>query len=576
MRKIPFTFKLFLSSMLVIAVFSAGVLYFTFERIEEFNLETAGSHLHSLGIASVREAQPLFAAGDWAGLQREMGDLGRRLGVRVTVVRLDGVVAADSEHDPASMDNHGSRPEIVGALSNQEGRSTRYSRTLQDTLMYLAMRFPESGPPAGVLRVSMRVRSVDALREKLGQQIGWIAAASLMVALLFAFVASRRLGGPVRKLAWAAGRFSEGHFEERVFLKQHDELRELANGFNHMAQEVNRLFQELAHKSEEHRIILASIREGLVAVDRDARIVHANEAFWNIVRGVPSVGKPYWEVLRAPKFAEGLRQVKESGASAAIEVSLDDRTYLCGLTPITGTGTTVALFFDVTERKRLEEIKRELVVNISHEFKTPLTSIRGFAEALEEEPAVNREYVEIIRRNAERLARITDDLLLLARLEQPAKALDLEPVDVREVVESTARLFQAMLGSKGLSFEVSAAADLPKVSADRFLLEQVFTNLLENAVRYTERGGVTVRIRREDREVVAEVADTGIGIAPEHLPRIFERFYVVDRSRSRATGGTGLGLSIVKNIVLQLGGRIDIRSRPGEGTVVTLAFPAMP
>jgi len=144
------------------------------------------------------------------------------------------------------------------------------------------------------------------------------------------------------------------------------------------------------------------------------------------------------------------------------------------------------------------------------------------------------------------------------------------------VVESTARLFQAMLGSKGLSFEVSAAADLPKVSADRFLLEQVFTNLLENAVRYTERGGVPVRIRREDREVVAEVADTGIGIAPEHLPRIFERFYVVDRSRSRATGGTGLGLSIVKNIVLQLGGRIDIRSRPGEGTVVTLAFPAMP
>jgi two-component system phosphate regulon sensor histidine kinase PhoR len=288
MRKIPFTFKLFLSSMLVIAVFSAGVLYFTFERIEEFNLETAGSHLHSLGIASVREAQPLFAAGDWAGLQREMGDLGRRLGVRVTVVRLDGVVAADSEHDPASMDNHGSRPEIVGALSNQEGRSTRYSRTLQDTLMYLAMRFPESGPPAGVLRVSMRVRSVDALRAKLGQQIGWIAAFSLLVALLLAFVVSQRLGGPVRKLAWAAGRFSEGHFEERVFLKQHDELRELANGFNRMAEEVNRLFQELAHKSEEHRIILASIQEGLVVVDRDARIVHANEAFWRMVRSEPS------------------------------------------------------------------------------------------------------------------------------------------------------------------------------------------------------------------------------------------------------------------------------------------------
>ena len=576
MKKIPFTLKLFLSYVLVVAVLSAGVLYFVFERIEEFNLETTGSHLHSLGIAAIREAQPLFAAGDREGLQREVGDLGRRLGVRITVVRLDGVVMADSDHDPGSMDNHGSRPEIVGALSNREGHAIRYSRTLQDNLMYVALRFPDAGPPAGVLRVSMRVRNVDALRAKLGQQIGWIAAVSLLVALVLAFVASRRLGRPVRKLAWAAGRFSEGHFEERVFLKQHDELRELADGFNRMAEEVNRLFQELARKSEEYRIIHASIQEGLMAVDRDARIVQANEAFWRLARCAPSEGKPYWEVLRAPKFAEGLRQVKESGASVAIEVPIDDRTYLCGLTPIAGTGTTVALFFDVTERKRLEDIKRELVVNISHEFKTPLTSIRGFAEALEEEPGVHREYVEIIRRNAERLARITDDLLLLARLEQPAKALDLEPVDLREVVESTARLFQAMRGSKALSFEISAADDLPRISADRFLLEQVFINLLENAVRYTERGGVIVRLRREGREVVAEVADTGIGIAAEHLPRIFERFYVVDRSRSRATGGTGLGLSIVKNIVLQHGGRIDIRSRPGEGTTVSLAFPALP
>ncbi len=575
MKKIPFTVKLFLSYVLVVAVFSAGALYFVSERIEEFNLETVSSHLHSLVIAAIREAQPFFAAGDWAGLQREVGDLGRRLGVRITVVRLDGVVVADSDHDPGSMDNHGTRPEIVGALSNREGHATRYSRTLQDNLMYVALRFPDSGPPAGIVRVSMRVRNVDALRAKLGQQIGWIAAVSLLVALVFAFVVSRRLGRPVRKLAWAAGRFSEGRFDERVFLKQHDELRELADGFNRMAEEVNHLFQELARKNEEYRIILASIQEGLVAIDRDARIVQANEAFWRLARCAPSVGKPYWEVLRAPKFAEGLRQVKDGGASAAIEVPLDDRTYLCGLTPIAGTGTTVALFFDVTERKRLEDIKRELVVNISHEFKTPLTSIRGFAEALEEEPAVHREYVEIIRRNAERLSRITDDLLLLARLEQPAKMLDLEDVDVREVVESTARLFQAMLGSKGLSFEISAAAGLPRISADRFLLEQVFTNLLENAVRYTERGGITVRLRREGREVVAEVADTGIGIGAEHLPRIFERFYVVDKSRSRATGGTGLGLSIVKNIVLQHGGRIDIRSHPDEGTTVMLAFPAL-
>lgn len=575
MRKIPFSVKLFLSYFLIVALFSVGVLYLVSIQVEEFNRDNAASQLHLLCLALLRELEPLAVTGKTDELDREAKDFGRQLGIRITVIRPDGVVLADSDHDPVTMDNHGSRPEVVGALTTIEGHSVRFSRTLQDNLMYLAMRFPRSGEVGGILRVSMRVRKVDALWAELGREILAIAAACLLGALLLAWIASRRLGQPVQKLAWAAEQLSRGNFQTRVFLNRHDELRDLADGFNHMAEEVNRLFQELAHRSEEHRIILASIQEGLVVVDRDARIAHANEAFWKIVRGAPSVGKPYWEVLRAPNFADGLRQVKEGGASAAIEVSLDDRTFLCGLTPIAGTGATVALFFDVTERKRLEDIKRELVVNISHEFKTPLTSIRGFAEALEEEPAVHREYVEIIRRNAERLARITDDLLLLARLEQPAKAPNFEAVDVREVAESTARLFQAGLGSKRLSFEISAAADLPKVSADRFLLEQVFINLLENAVRYTETGGVTVRLRREGREVVVEVADTGIGIAAEHLPRIFERFYVVDRSRSRATGGTGLGLSIVKNIVLQHGGRIDIQSRPGEGTTVMLAFPAL-
>ena len=576
MKKIPFSVKLFLSYFLIVALFSASVLYFVSIQIEEFNRETVAGQLHLLCLALLREVEPLVTAGEMAGLDREVKDVGRQLGVRITVIRPDGVVLADSDHDPATMDNHGSRPEVVGALTTVEGHSVRFSRTLQDNLMYLAMRFPRTGGVEGILRVSMRVRKVEALWARLGREILAIAAVSLLGALLLAFFASRRLGQPVQKLAWAAERLSRGNFETRVFLNRHDELRELADGFNRMAGEVNRLFQELAHKSEEYRIILASIQEGLVVIDREARIVHANEAFWKMVRSDPSVGKPYWEVLRAPKFAEGLRQVKETGASAAEEVAFDDRTYLCGLTPIAGTGTTVALFFDVTERKRLEEIKRELVVNISHEFKTPLTSIRGFAEALEEEagrqPRIRRDHP------AQRRAAVPHH-------RRPSRAGPPGAPGQGAGPRAGGRAGGGREHGPPLPGHAAGARASRLRSPPRPICRgfpptvSCWSRSSPTCWRTrcaTPNGAASPSgSRREGREVVAEVADTGIGIAAEHLPRIFERFYVVDKSRSRATGGTGLGLSIVKNIVLQHGGRIDIRSRPDEGTTVTLAFPAL-
>ena len=576
MKKIPFSVKLFLSYVLVVAVVALGGWYFMNHRITEYNLESVSVRLRSLGQTIGRELGPLAESGDRVRLDREVKALGSRLLVRVTFVDTNGIVLADSSADPARMDNHASRPEIVGAYTLGEGRAIRHSATLREDLLYIARTYPEGGPVHGVIRVSQPLQSVVALRQQLSGSMLRITGVSLLLALLLAVVFARLLTRPVRRLAGAAERVAQGDFDTRVFLDRRDELKDLADAFNRMAAEVSRLFREMARRSEESRVILASIREGLVVVDADAKIVHANDAFWKIA-GAPAVaGTPYWEVLRAPKFAEGLRAVKATGAGASEEIVLGDRTYLCGFNPLPESAAVVALFFDVTERQRLEAIKRELAVNISHEFKTPLTAIRGFAEALEEEPTVNREYVGIIRRNAERLARITDDLLLLARLEQPAKALDLEPVSLSEVVQSTGRLFQALLAQKGLAFAIEAALDLPRVRGDRFMLEQVFVNLLENAARYTERGGVTVRLRGERERAVVEVADTGIGIAAEHLPRIFERFYVVDKSRSRATGGTGLGLSIVKNIVLQHGGAIDIRSTPGAGTTVTVTLPALP
>jgi two-component system phosphate regulon sensor histidine kinase PhoR len=575
MKKIPFSVRLFLSYFLIVAALSAGVLFFITQEIENFNRETSVSELRVLCIALMDPVQTQMAADSNTALDRYAKEMGPRLGVRITVIRPDGVVIADSDHAVATMDNHGSRPEVVGALSGEEGHSIRYSKTLQENLLYLAKRFPPTGVRQGTLRVSMRMRKVDAVWAQVGTEVLLTAGICLLGALILAFFASRRLGQPVRKLAWAAERLSQGDFETRVFLDRHDELKDLADGFNRMAGQVSRLFQELGRKSEEYRVILSSIREGLVVIDRDARIVHANEAFWTMIGRPPAEGIAYWEVVRIPELAEGLRQVKETGQRLTEEIPVAERTYLCGFTPLPENQATVLLFFDITEQKRLEGIKRDLVVNISHEFKTPLTAIRGFAEALEEEAKINREHIEIIKRNAERLARITDDLLLLARLEQPSRALERVPVDLPRLVEEIRPLFQSQLAQKDLSLEVQAAEDVPPVSADRYMMEQVFINLIGNAIRYTEQGGLTIRFCRDGGKVVVEIEDTGIGFAAEHLPRVFERFYVVDKSRSRATGGTGLGLSIVKNVVLQHGGAIDIRSRPGAGTTVVVSFPAL-
>lgn len=568
-----FYFKLLATFLTVNLVFGA-LLFLVFSRmLRENNLDNVSDHLHSVCLAAAYRLESREGIPDAATADRLAKDLGRLLGVRITVIRADGTVIGDTDHDPAGMDNHLRRPEIAGATLNATGRAVRHSRTLEKDLLYVAIRVPESGPTQCFIRASLRITQVNAIYQHLAGNFLWVAGGLILLSVLTCAFITRRLSRPVTAMRSAADQISRGDLNTRVFVDSRDEFQELAAAFNRMTEEIQALVGRLSSQKEESEAILTAVREGLVLIGRDQRIVKANRTFLAQVQSADAAGKPYWEVIRNPRFAEVLRLVRQEGGSRREEISFGDTTFLCSFAYLSSREEVVALFFDISELKRLETIKKDLVVNISHEFKTPLTAIRGFAEALAEEPERSGEYLEIIKRNAERLSAITNDLLLLARLEYKESALQREPVDLAALVRDVAAIVQTMLKEKGLELSIQAGEGLPAVSGDRYLLEQAVTNLLENAIKYTDSGRVSVSLRRTNGAVSVEVSDTGIGIAAEHLPRIFERFYVVDKSRSRRQSGTGLGLAIVKNIILQHGGEISVRSTPGQGTVFSFVIP---
>jgi two-component system phosphate regulon sensor histidine kinase PhoR len=285
-------------------------------------------------------------------------------------------------------------------------------------------------------------------------------------------------------------------------------------------------------------------------------------------------GKFYWEIMRSPRLAELLKKAGTEKRNFVEELKLGDRIFMCSVTPLKGGEEIVSVFHDITEIKDIEKIKKDFVINVSHELRTPLTAIKGYAETLRNEidTAPGKKYLETVERNTDRLINIVNDLLLLSNLEEKA-VLELEDIDLRGFLENVVRIFDQRLKDKQLSLVIDVKENLPPIKADLFKIEQMLVNLLDNAVKYTDRGEITVSMDVQDKRVRIQVRDTGIGIPKDDIPRIFERFYVVDKSRSRKSGGTGLGLSIVKHIVLLHNGTIGIESALGKGTSVTVTLP---
>jgi two-component system phosphate regulon sensor histidine kinase PhoR len=573
MKKTLF-FKISGGFLILILIFSAAVLLFTFSRIRSFYIDSIAQELETLGTAVKTDIVELWQKQETDALDDYFKEFGRQIETRITLVNDNGSVLADSDEEPEVMDDHKFRPEIIRAFGGEPGQSLRFSKTVQRDMLYVSLPVRQEGRVTAVLRLSRYLHDINSLLSGLSQSLLQFILILLVLSIAAALIMTRSFTRPLGQLSEAAQRIGSGDFDVKVLIKKQDELQELAQSFNYMTEQIKNLFQEISQKKDEMQSILLSIEEGLLVIDKEGRIVLSNQSFCEISQVQVENGQYYWEVIREPQFSEMIESASKQGSRYTQEFEFNDRIYYCSINFLENRDELVITFHDITKVKNIEKIKRDFVINVSHELRTPLTAIKGFLETLEEETDGRPlDYVQTIKRNTERLIHIVKDLLMLSEVEDKRKPLRKEKFDLGKLIGDVGKIFEPRIQQKKLDMIINIEPELPSLYADPFMLEQVVINLLDNAVKYTESGRITIDLKQEDGQLVLSIQDSGIGIPKKDVSRIFERFYAVDKSRSRSLGGTGLGLSIVKHIVQLHGGRIDIESSPGIGTRFVITLP---
>ena len=499
---------------------------------------------------------------------------GRALGRRVTLIGTDGAVVGDAEFDGvalAALQNHALRPEVAEALEGRPGTSRRPSPSTGTEQLYVAIPVP----PLGVARLSEPTADLDAAISAGQREVLIVAAFALLVALVFTFIFSRAVSRPVEELRDVALALAEGDLARRPTLDAPGEVGDLARALRSLAEQLSTRLRALEAEESLLSQLIESRNEAVIAVDTAQRVVRMNET----ARRLLGVREPLpFSVELLPRdvaLRDALLAAFGGGSTEGAEVMIGGRTLAVTARPLEDGGAVLALF-DLTRVRRLEAVRRDFVANVSHELRTPLTVIGGFAETLQASDVSlddRRQFAARILVNTQRMQRIVDDLLDLSRIESGGWVPNPEPIDLRAMAAEVLAGARDAAVAKGITLEHAIPADAATVFADATALRQVLGNLVDNGVRHTEQGRVTLFSEREAGGCRVGVRDTGIGIAAAHLPRIFERFYRVDPGRSRDHGGTGLGLSIVKHLAEAHGGRVRAESTPGTGTTISVLFP---
>ena len=566
--------RVFLGYAAVIFLLALAVMFFAPPQMRRHHIEERAAGLEHMALLLESQVIPYVTGSGTGDLRELVSSVGRKTRTRITVIDAAGNVLADSEKEARDMENHLYRPEIQAALQGEKRMSIRQSSTLKQEMMYMSVPLEAGGKVVGALRLSFFMKDLEALLAALRGDLLKIVGLVTLFALAIAFFLSRSVSQPVREFICASARVSAGDFDVAVSTRRSGEFKNFARSFNAMIGKLKAMFGEIRVQNEEINGILASIREGLCVLDKDLRVVLCNASFRRIIRNDAPEGRYFWEVVRSSSLGDVVRKVRASRAEASEETAVGERDYFCNIAYLAAGDRLVVTLHDITEFRALEKIKKDFVVNVSHELKTPLTAIKGFVETMEPNTGEeNRPYLEIVRRNTDRLIAIVEDLLTLSQLEDRGMKVEKTEVHVRSLAENILGLFEKRAREKGLTLSLEASPDLPSIQADSLQVEGLLLNLVDNAVKYTDKGSVTVRLTTKDGRFHIEVMDTGLGIDSGHLPHVFERFYVADKSRSKKLGGTGLGLSIVKHIVLAHQGTVSVKSRLGEGTTVTVLLP---
>ncbi len=516
---------------------------------------------------------------------------GQAAGARVTIIDAAGNVLADSEASPANMQGAAKSPEFVAALSGKVGSSQRRSAALGVPFLYIAV--PVSG---GAVRLAYPLSDVDAVSLQVRRRLELASGLAFLFAFFVAAVAAQWTARRLERIVDVAARIADGDLQARILEHSQDEIGRVAGAIDKTARRVEQSFAAVVSSQRQLETLLNSMQDAVIAVSDDGLVQWANRPMNRLVPQGTRLQQPVVETIRDPDF---LASVKEAATTHEVKTAratsiVPGRAFDVTAAPLPG-GGAVAVLRDLTETERVEKTRRDFIANVSHELRTPLTSIQGYAETLldstSENGAPTREFLEIIRKNSSRMSRLTEDLLTLARVESGETRFEVEPVPPAELLHDAEESFREIARTHGIELQIQDSPahhlqsrnfpgpnplpeNLPMVLADREAIHQVFSNLIDNALKYGASGGrIVLGARAVPHAVEFFVQDFGAGIASEHLPRLFERFYRVDKARSRESGGTGLGLAIAKHIMLAHGGSIRAESELAHGSTFLFTLP---
>ena len=569
---------------------SAGFAWVISEQISETARVQVLQRLHDVTVAlEVDHGAGLVEA--TADVRRKIEEIHRETGARITLIAESGTVIADTDTEPALLGNHGDRPEIVEAQHAGAGTSQRLSDTTDEPMLYYARRAGSAESPLGYVRASVPLREIRSAAAPAQTVLWWAAAGTGLVGLLVAGLLATRIVWGAETFTHAARAVGSGELDYRVHLPRRDQFASLAAAFNRMSEELEsrttaleRKSRELEENSERLQTVLGSMIEGVLAVDESQRVLFANKAARALLdlSSARPVQRPLWETVRNPRIQEVVREALAGKERISVEFEIPRKQAIVALLATRLPGEpcpgVVLVLHDVTELRRLENLRREFVSNVSHELKTPLTSIRAYTETLLDgaidDPAIRRQFLQRIEEQADRLHALIIDLLQLARIESGQEVYELAVVGLEEPVRACLEAHAAIAAAKNVDLRAEPPGREVRVRADVEGLQAIFSNLVDNAIKYTPAGGsVAVRWDAVDGQALIQVQDTGPGIAPKHQSRIFERFYRADKARSRQVGGTGLGLSIVKHLTQVFGGTVEVESEVGRGSTFSVRLP---
>ncbi len=548
-----------------------------------------GNYLDNLELQLTSQAQLVgdtaetyFISGQTEEVDVVAKRLGQQIGARITVIDKDGVVLGDSDENPAAMENHGSRPEVIEAASSGVGSSIRYSTTLGCDMMYVAVPVIVNGDVVSISRIALPLTEIDESLGHINRIVIAGAAIAGIIAILVAIYISRATTKPVKELTQMSKRMAEGELDQKVGVSSRDEIGELAGAFNQMAAKLKEMVGLLTAERDKMFAILSNVADGILVLDSEGRVTMINQAASRILQlgEDRALGRTFIEVVHDHELDDVLQRSLKTGEqqTGLVETELGKQFLGVIATPLRGQSGCVVLLQNLTELHRLETVRRDFIANISHELRTPVASLKVLTETLQEgaidDRTVGRDFLAKISIETDRLAQMVNELSELSRIESGEAFLNVQPIDIGEVAMRVVERLRAQADRAKLSLMMDIPANLPKALADKERTEQVLVNLLHNAIKFTpSEGKINVSAKAEGDNMVVSVADTGVGIPADDLPRIFERFFKADKAR--AGGGTGLGLAIAEHIVKAHGGKIWAESIEGKGSTFTFSLPIL-